>query len=76
MDPRIRCFFLKQFDQFEEENKVFEHGQGPHKDRAYMKLQLDKLDEPAKPVERVQKVVEAAGLEPPYHDLLLQKGQK
>lgn len=34
---------------FEEENKVFEHGHGPHKDRAYMKLQLDKLDEPAKP---------------------------
>lgn len=34
---------------FEEENKVFEHGQGPHKDRAYMKLQLDKLEEPAKP---------------------------
>jgi 5'-nucleotidase len=34
---------------FEEENKVFEHGHGPHKDRAYMKLQLDKLNEPAKP---------------------------
>jgi 5'-nucleotidase len=34
---------------FEDENKVFEHGHGPHKDRAYMKLQLDKLDEPAKP---------------------------
>lgn len=35
---------------FEEENKVFEHaGHGPHKDRAYMKLQLEKLDEPAKP---------------------------
>ncbi len=34
---------------FEEENKVFEHGHGPHKDRAYMKLQLDKLEEPAKP---------------------------
>jgi len=34
---------------FEEENQVFEHGRGPHKDRAYMKLQLDKLDEPAKP---------------------------
>jgi 5'-nucleotidase len=34
---------------FEEENRVFEHGHGPHKDRAYMKLQLDKLDEPAKP---------------------------
>jgi len=34
---------------FEEENKVFEHGHGPHKDRAYMKLQLEKLDAPAKP---------------------------
>ena len=34
---------------FEEENKVFEHGHGPHRDRAYMKLQLDKLEEPAKP---------------------------
>ncbi|MDH5205363.1 MAG: 5'-nucleotidase, partial [Hylemonella sp.] len=34
---------------FEEENQVFEHGEGPHKDRAYMKLQLDKLDVPAKP---------------------------
>ena len=34
---------------FEEENKVFEHGHGPHKDRAYMKLQLEKLDVPAKP---------------------------
>lgn len=34
---------------FEEENKVFEQGQGPHKDRAYMKLQLDKLDQPARP---------------------------
>ena len=34
---------------FEEENKVFEHGHGPHRDRAYMKLQLEKLDEPAKP---------------------------
>lgn len=34
---------------FEEENRVFEHGHGPHKDRAYMKLQLDKLDVPAKP---------------------------
>ena len=34
---------------FEEENQVFEHGHGPHKDRAYMKLQLDKLDVPAKP---------------------------
>ncbi|HBH36986.1 MAG TPA: 5'-nucleotidase [Curvibacter sp.] len=34
---------------FEEENQVFEHGHGPHKDRAYMKLQLQKLDVPAKP---------------------------
>jgi 5'-nucleotidase len=34
---------------FEEENQVFEHGHGPHKDRAYMKLQLEKLDVPAKP---------------------------
>jgi 5'-nucleotidase len=34
---------------FEEENKVFEQGQGPHKDHAYMKLQLDKLDQPARP---------------------------
>jgi 5'-nucleotidase len=34
---------------FEEENKVFEHGHGPHRDRAYMRLQLEKLDEPAKP---------------------------
>jgi len=34
---------------FEEENKVFEQGLGPTKDRAYMNLQLDKLDEPAKP---------------------------
>ena len=34
---------------FEEENQVFEHGDGPHKDRAYMKLQLEKLDVPAKP---------------------------
>lgn len=34
---------------FEEENQVFEHGHGPHRDRAYMKLQLEKLDEPAKP---------------------------
>lgn len=30
---------------FEEENRIFEQGD----DRAYMKLQLDKLDEPAKP---------------------------
>ncbi len=34
---------------FEEENKVFERGQGPRKDRDYMQLQLDKLEEPAKP---------------------------
>ena len=34
---------------FEEENKVFEQGEGLHRDRAYMKLQLDKLNEPAKP---------------------------
>ena len=34
---------------FEEENEVFERGHGPYKDRAYMKLQLDKLEEPAKP---------------------------
>ena len=34
---------------FEEENKVFEQGSGSHKDRAYMKLQLAKLDQPAKP---------------------------
>jgi 5'-nucleotidase len=34
---------------FEQENEVFEQGSGPHKDRAYMKLQLDKLDLPAKP---------------------------
>ena len=34
---------------FEEENQVFEHGHGPHKDRAYMNLQLQKLDVPAKP---------------------------
>ena len=34
---------------FEEENKVFERGQGPNKDQAYMQLQLDKLEEPAKP---------------------------
>lgn len=34
---------------FEQENEVFEQGQGPHKDRAYMKLQLDKLEQPAKP---------------------------
>lgn len=34
---------------FEQENEVFEQGQGLHKDRAYMKLQLDKLEQPAKP---------------------------
>ena len=34
---------------FEEENEVFEHGTGPHKDRAYMNLQLDRLELPAKP---------------------------
>ncbi len=35
---------------FEEENEVFEHGKlepGPHKDRAYMNLQLDRLEQPA-----------------------------
>ena len=26
---------------FEEENEVFEHGEGVHKDRAYMNLQLE-----------------------------------
>ncbi|MFZ9543488.1 MAG: 5'-nucleotidase [Hylemonella sp.] len=34
---------------FEEENKVFEQGRGSNKDRAYMQLQLEKLEEPAKP---------------------------
>lgn len=34
---------------FEEENKVFEQGQGPSKDQAYMALQLAKLEEPAAP---------------------------
>ena len=34
---------------FEEENKVFEQGQGPLKDQAYMELQLAKLEEPARP---------------------------
>ena len=34
---------------FEEENLVFEQGQGQHRDRAYMELQLQRLDEPAKP---------------------------
>ena len=34
---------------FEEENAVFEQGQGQHRDRAYMALQLQRLDQPAKP---------------------------
>ena len=34
---------------FEEENTVFEQGQGQHRDRAYMALQLERLDQPAKP---------------------------
>ncbi len=34
---------------FEEENAVFEQGQGQHRDRAYMALQLQRLDLPAKP---------------------------
>ena len=34
---------------FEEENEVFEHGEGLHKDRAYMDLQLARLELPAKP---------------------------
>ena len=34
---------------FEEENLVFEAGQGPHNDRAYMQLQLQRLEQPAKP---------------------------
>ena len=34
---------------FEQENKVFEQGQGPHKDQAYMRMQLDKLEQPALP---------------------------
>jgi 5'-nucleotidase len=34
---------------FEEENQVFEQGQGPSKDRAYMQLQLARLDQPARP---------------------------
>ena len=34
---------------FEQENQVFEQGQGPHKDQAYMRLQLDKLEQPALP---------------------------
>jgi 5'-nucleotidase len=34
---------------FEEENKVFEQGSGQQRDRAYMQLQLERLEEPAKP---------------------------
>jgi 5'-nucleotidase len=35
---------------FEEENTVFEQGgDGPHCDKAYMQLQLQRLEEPAKP---------------------------
>jgi 5'-nucleotidase len=34
---------------FEEENKVFEQGSGQQRDRAYMQLQLERLDEPARP---------------------------
>ena len=34
---------------FEEENTVFEQGAGQHRDRAYMALQLERLDQPAKP---------------------------
>ena len=34
---------------FEEENEIFEAGSGLHKDRAYMQLQLSRLDLPAKP---------------------------
>ncbi len=34
---------------FEEENEIFEAGIGLHKDRAYMQLQLSRLDQPAKP---------------------------
>ncbi len=34
---------------FEEENEIFEAGSGLHKDRAYMQLQLSRLDQPAKP---------------------------
>jgi 5'-nucleotidase len=33
---------------FEEENEVFEAGAGPHRDRAYMDLQLLRLEQPAK----------------------------
>jgi len=34
---------------FEEENTVFEQGEGPHRDKAYMQLQLERLEQPAKP---------------------------
>ena len=34
---------------FEQENTVFDQADGPHKDRAYMALQLARLDQPAKP---------------------------
>ena len=34
---------------FEEENTVFERGDGPHRDKAYMQLQLERLEQPAKP---------------------------
>lgn len=34
---------------FEEENVVFEQGSGQHRDRAYMQLQLQRLEVPAKP---------------------------
>ncbi|MEO7937305.1 MAG: 5'-nucleotidase, partial [Burkholderiaceae bacterium] len=34
---------------FEEENAVFEQGEGPHRDKAYMQLQLQRLEQPAKP---------------------------
>jgi 5'-nucleotidase len=34
---------------FEQENTVFDQAAGPHKDRAYMALQLARLDQPAKP---------------------------
>jgi 5'-nucleotidase len=34
---------------FEEENAVFEQGDGPQRDKAYMQLQLQRLEEPAKP---------------------------
>ena len=34
---------------FEEENSVFEQGDGQPRDRAYMALQLERLDIPAKP---------------------------